>query len=81
MNIDLTTLVGIKLVAFDFDGVFTDNTVYVSQDGVESVKCWRSDGIGLARLSDVGVRACLLSTEANPVVGIRATKLKIKYVF
>lgn len=79
MNIDLTTLVGIKLVAFDFDGVFTDNTVYVSQDGVESVKCWRSDGIGLARLLDVGVHACILSTEANPVVGIRAAKLKIKY--
>lgn len=78
MTIDLAALAAIKLVAFDFDGVFTDNTVYVSQEGVESVKCWRSDGIGLARLSDAGVHACILSTEVNPVVRIRANKLKVR---
>ena len=38
---------GIELAVFDFDGVFTDNTVYVNQDGTESVRCWRSDGLGL----------------------------------
>ena len=36
----------IRLVAFDFDGVFTDNMVYVLQDGSEAVRCNRSDGIG-----------------------------------
>ncbi len=68
-------LASIRLVAFDFDGVFTDNTVWVTQDGVESVRCWRSDGLGLARLSQVGVRAFIVSTEANPVVSARAKKL------
>lgn len=66
----------IRLVAFDFDGVFTDNTVYVTQDGVESVRCWRSDGIGLTRLRSIGVQVLILSTEVNPVVAIRAKKLK-----
>ena len=69
----------IKLIAFDFDGVFTDNTVYVSQDGTESVRCWRSDGLGLSRLKSVGVQAFIISTEVNPVVAARADKLKLPY--
>ena len=70
-------LASIRLVAFDFDGVFTDNTVYTSQDGTESVRCWRSDGIGLSKLSEVGVQAAIISTETNPVVTARAEKLKL----
>ena len=70
-------LASVKLIAFDFDGVFTDNTVYVNQDGIESVRCWRSDGLGLARLGKVGVKAFIISTEANSVVSVRARKLKL----
>ncbi len=70
-------LASVALVVFDFDGVFTDNTVYVAQDGMETVRCWRSDGLGLARLRDVGVDLSILSTEANPVVTARANKLKL----
>ena len=72
-------LASVKLVAFDFDGVFTDNSVYVSQEGVESVRCWRSDGLGLSRLSRAGVDLLIISTETNPVVTIRAKKLKLPY--
>lgn len=68
-------LASIRLIAFDFDGVFTDNTVYVAQDGVESVRCWRSDGLGLARLRGLGVQCFIISTERNPVVAVRAKKL------
>ena len=31
----------IKLVVYDFDGVMTDNRVFVNQDGIESVVCNR----------------------------------------
>lgn len=71
----LPSLLRLRLIFFDFDGVFTDNTVYVSQDGVESVRCWRSDGLGLSRLRSVSVEAMIVSTEANPVVAARARKL------
>ena len=47
----------VGLVVFDFDGVFTDNRVWVSETGEESVACWRGDGIGLRRLDEVGVAA------------------------
>lgn len=70
-------LASVRLIAFDFDGVFTDNTVVVKQDGIESVRCWRSDGLGLSRLRDVGVQTFIISTEANPVVTARANKLKM----
>jgi YrbI family 3-deoxy-D-manno-octulosonate 8-phosphate phosphatase len=70
-------LSSVELIAFDFDGVFTDNTVYVSQEGIESVRCWRSDGLGLLRLGSVGVQTFIISTEANPVVTMRANKLKM----
>jgi len=75
--IDAQTLAGVGLVAFDFDGVFTDNTVYVNQDGIESVRCWRSDGLGLSRMMDVGVKAMIISTEKNTVVSARAKKLNL----
>ena len=35
----------IHTVAFDFDGVFTDNKVWVDQFGHESVRCDRGDGL------------------------------------
>ena len=70
----------IRLVAFDFDGVFTDNMVYVFEDGSESVRCFRSDGIGLQKLKNLGIETAIISTEANPVVSARARKLKIRCV-
>ncbi|HHH43344.1 MAG TPA: 3-deoxy-D-manno-octulosonate 8-phosphate phosphatase [Gammaproteobacteria bacterium] len=68
----------IRLIAFDFDGVFTDDMVYVLQDGSEAVRCFRGDGIGLQKLRSLGKEAMIISTEANPVVTARAVKLKIR---
>ena len=66
----------IKLVAFDFDGVFTDNMVYVFQDGTEAVRCSRADGIGLSKLRRAGIDIVIISSETNPVVSARSRKLK-----
>jgi 3-deoxy-D-manno-octulosonate 8-phosphate phosphatase (KDO 8-P phosphatase) len=70
----------IRLVAFDFDGVFTDNSVYVLDHGSEMVRCWRGDGIGLHKLEQLGLLSVIISTEPNPVVAWRAQKLKIACV-
>lgn len=70
----------IRLIAFDFDGVFTDNMVYVMEDGAEAVRCFRSDGIGLQKLKKLGIETVIISTEANPVVSARARKLKIRCI-
>ncbi|HEX2304624.1 MAG TPA: haloacid dehalogenase [Gaiella sp.] len=68
----------VGLVVFDFDGVFTDNRVWVSESGEESVACWRGDGIGLRRLDEAGVAYLIVSTEPNPVVSRRAEKLRAR---
>lgn len=68
----------IKVVVFDFDGVFTDNMVYVLQDGTEAVRCSRSDGLGLRKLEAVGIEPVIISTETNSVVVARSRKLKIR---
>lgn len=64
-----------KCIYFDFDGVFTDNKVYVSEDGKESVLCSREDGMGISLLKKLNIPAYVVSTEINPVVSARAKKL------
>jgi N-acylneuraminate cytidylyltransferase len=67
----------VELVVFDFDGVMTDDRVYVDQEGVEMVAAHRGDGMGVALLRRAGIPAMILSTETNPVVARRAEKLQI----
>ena len=77
---DRALLGTLRCAAFDFDGVFTDNAVYVSETGQETVRCTRADGIGLERLRSLGVHAVVISTEVNPVVSARCRKLKLPCV-
>jgi 3-deoxy-D-manno-octulosonate 8-phosphate phosphatase (KDO 8-P phosphatase) len=65
----------VRFAIFDFDGVFTDNRVWVNERGEEALAFSRSDGLGLRRLDEVGVKYLILSTEPNPIVGARAVKL------
>tara|TARA_Y100001978_G_C23626037_1_gene400936 strand:+ start:179 stop:679 length:501 start_codon:yes stop_codon:yes gene_type:complete len=81
VNIDNTIsskLRDIKVICFDFDGVFTDNKVYTDQFGHETVCCNRSDGIGISNLKKLGVKVYVVSTEKNRVVSMRCAKLKIE---
>lgn len=68
----------LRLLVLDFDGVMTDNTVLVREDGNESVLCNRSDGLGIGMLREAGFPVVVLSAEVNPVVQARCAKLKIE---
>jgi YrbI family 3-deoxy-D-manno-octulosonate 8-phosphate phosphatase len=70
----------VDLVVFDFDGVMTDNRVWVDQNGLELVAAHRGDGLGLARLRRAGIAMMVISTETNPVVEARCTKLNIPVI-
>ena len=67
----------IKLVVYDFDGVMTDNKVYIDQNGNEMVQVSRADGLGVSEIIKLGIQQIIMSTEVNPVVTQRAIKLKI----
>ena len=68
----------VRLLVLDFDGVLTDNTVTVDGQGIESVTCWRGDGIGTAALQSAGVPVVVLSKERDRVVQVRCDKLGLE---
>ena len=67
----------IKLIVYDFDGVMTNNKVYVDQDGKETVQVNRGDGLGISEIKKLGFKQIIISTEKNLVVTTRAKKLDI----
>jgi 3-deoxy-D-manno-octulosonate 8-phosphate phosphatase KdsC-like HAD superfamily phosphatase len=50
----------INLIVYDFDGVMTDNKVYVDQDGKEMVKVNRGDGLGVAEFKKLGFEQIII---------------------
>ncbi|MFC1822584.1 KdsC family phosphatase [Thermodesulfobacteriota bacterium] len=67
----------IDAIIFDFDGVLTDNRVYIDQNGREMVCCHRGDGLAFDVLRKKTIKLFILSTENNPVVSCRGKKLKV----
>ena len=76
----MTDLAAIRLVVFDFDGVFSDNRVWTNERGEESVACWRGDALGLRRLDEVGVDYFVITQERNEAVPARARKIRIECI-
>lgn len=72
------SLKNIKTIIFDFDGVLTDNKVFINQDGKEFVRCNRSDGLAIEVLKKNNFNVLILSSEKNNVVLERGKKLKVK---
>ena len=76
-------LTEIHTVAFDFDGVFTNDKVWVDEDGNESVRCDRRDGLAFdlvrafKRRGKLNAEFLILTKETNVVVLGRANKLKL----
>ena len=67
----------VHLIAFDFDGVLTDNRVLVWENGQEAVFCSRSDGLAFEMLRHAQIPVLIISSETNQVVSARGAKLKV----
>lgn len=70
----------IDLIISDFDGVITDNRVWVNEDGMEYVAAYRSDSIGVQYLRTIGIDVMILSSEINRVVEARARKMGVEVI-
>lgn len=70
----------VELVICDFDGVITDNRVWVDQDGRETVAAFRSDSPRIRELRERGTDVMILSSEPNPVVKARAKKMGVEAI-
>ncbi len=75
--LDVPAPVDVDALVTDFDGVHTDDRVYVGAGGEELVAANRSDGMGIEFLRTAGVPVLVLSKETNRVVEARARKLRV----
>jgi YrbI family 3-deoxy-D-manno-octulosonate 8-phosphate phosphatase len=65
----------LDFVIFDFDGVMTENGVWVNETGDEMARCDRGDGLGIGHLRAAGVRMAIVSMEKRSIAAARAKKL------
>lgn len=68
----------IDAIFIDFDGVLTNNKVYVDENGKESVRCSRADGLGFNVINKIKKPIYIISSENNNVVLARGKKIKVK---
>lgn len=68
----------VSLMVMDFDGVLTDNRVWVNDKGEEMIAANRSDSLGLSLLREnKGIEFLVISKERNLVVEARCRKIKV----
>jgi 3-deoxy-D-manno-octulosonate 8-phosphate phosphatase (KDO 8-P phosphatase) len=73
-------LAGIRLAAFDVDGVFTDGRFYLSDKGVESKAFHTQDGFGIRQLLRAGIAVAVISGRTSGAVERRMAELKVQHV-
>jgi N-acylneuraminate cytidylyltransferase len=69
----------LSLVVMDFDGVLTDNRVWVDENGNERIASSRGDSMGIHLVRKaLPIEFMVISTETNPVVSARCKKLNVE---
>jgi len=71
----------IRLVIFDVDGVLTDGSLYIGDDGQEYKAFHSKDGHGMVMLQQSGVEIAIITGRSSEVVRIRMASLGIQRVY
>jgi len=71
----------IRLVIFDVDGVLTDGSLFLGDDGQEYKAFNSKDGHGMKMLQASGVAIAIITGRTSEVVRIRMHSLGIAHVF
>jgi 3-deoxy-D-manno-octulosonate 8-phosphate phosphatase (KDO 8-P phosphatase) len=74
------SLAGVRLAAFDVDGVLTDGTFSLDGRGEDRVRFHTRDGLALKLLLSEGVEVALVSGRTSEAVRVRAEALGIRHV-
>ena len=72
---------GIRLVIFDVDGVLTDGSLFLGDDGQEYKAFNSRDGHGMKMLQQSGVMIGIITGRTSEVVRIRMESLGIEHVY
>lgn len=71
----------IKLVVFDVDGVLTDGSLILGDNGAEYKVFYTRDGHGMVMLQASGVQIAVISGRSSQVVVDRMTSLGIEHIY
>jgi 3-deoxy-D-manno-octulosonate 8-phosphate phosphatase (KDO 8-P phosphatase) len=71
----------IRLVVFDVDGVLTDGSLFIGDDGQEYKAFNSKDGHGMVMLRQTGVQIGIITGRSSEVVRIRMESLGIEQVY
>lgn len=71
----------IRLIVFDVDGVLTDGSLYIGDDGQEYKAFHSKDGHGMVMLQQSGVEIAIITGRSSEVVRIRMSSLGIQRVY
>ena len=71
----------IRIAIFDVDGVMTDGTLFLDDQGNETKGFSVLDGLGLKMLADSGVRVAILTGRRSRCVELRAANLGIQLLW
>jgi 3-deoxy-D-manno-octulosonate 8-phosphate phosphatase (KDO 8-P phosphatase) len=71
----------IKLVVFDVDGVLTDGSLFIGDDGQEYKAFHSRDGLGMKMLHRSGVEIGIITARSSEVVRHRMENLDIQHVY
>ena len=72
---------GIELLVLDVDGVLTDGSIHVDDNGVETKRFHVRDGAGIAYWQRAGKRVAIISGRSCRAVDHRAAELRIDRVY
>lgn len=81
MNDILEKASKVKLVIFDVDGVLTDGSLFLGDDGQEYKAFHSKDGHGMVMLQQSGIAIAIITGRTSNVVEKRMQSLGIKHVF
>ncbi|MCB1829610.1 MAG: 3-deoxy-manno-octulosonate-8-phosphatase KdsC [Chromatiaceae bacterium] len=71
----------IKLVVFDVDGVLTDGSLFLGDDGQEYKAFYSKDGLGMKMLQRSGVKIGIITARSSRVVALRMESLGIQHIY
>lgn len=71
----------IRLIVFDVDGVLTDGSLFIGDDGQEYKAFNSKDGHGMVMLQQSGVEIAIITGRTSEVVRIRMAGLGIQRVY
>jgi len=73
-------LKSIQMIVFDVDGVLTDGSIMIDDNGVETKRFHVRDGSGIAAAMYVGLKVGVITGRASRVVTLRMSELRVPYL-